>query len=163
MAVPNKSVIVRSFNEVWEEGYFAHTSSDAETIAPGTLVYQASGGQTIGDKPSTLPTYKVCADVNYPPQIVIEDTLQGKTIADKYATGDLIRVKYLLPGEKYVVYGKAEEAIAVGTLLSPHTDGTVTANAGPGNNDTTLFRAETAVADTDTGIDRQLVVRVLRV
>ncbi len=161
MAVTNKSVIVRSFSEVWEDGNFVHTSSDTETIYPGYLVYQYSGGTTLGTGPAALPTYRVNADVNYPPCIVFEDDLQGLTIDDDIATGDYIRVKHLQVGEKYVVYGQAATAVAVGTLLSPHTDGKVIVNAGPGNNAQTLFRAETAVEATDT--DTRLVVRVLRV
>lgn len=162
MAVTNKSVIVRGkAPEVWEEGYFVHTSADTEKIYPGYLVYQYSGGLTTGDLPTALPTYRVNADVNYPPQIVFENDLIGGTIDDEIATGDLIRVLYLEVGARYVVYGQASTAIAVGALLSPHTDGKVIANAGPGNNDTTLFRAETAVADSDT--DTRLVVRCLRV
>ena len=162
MAVTNKSVIVRSVTpEVWEEGYFAYTSSDSEVIYPGYLVYQYSGGITGGDMPQALPTYRVNADVNYPPCIVFENDLIGETIDDDIASGDLIRVKYLEVGARYVVYGQASTAVAIGTLLSPHTDGTVIVNAGPGNNSQTLFRAETAVADTDT--DTRLVVRCLRV
>jgi len=161
MAVTNKSVIVRSFSEVWEDGYFVHTSSSSEEIYPGYLVYQYSGGITLGTGPASLPTYRVNADVNYPPCIVIEDDLQGYTIDDEIASGDLIRVKFLQVGEKYVVYGQATTAVAVGTLLSPHTDGKVIVNAGPEANAQTLFRAETAVASDDT--DTRLVVRVLRV
>ena len=165
MAIKNRSVIVRSFTEVWEDGQFVHTSSSAETIKPGTLVYQADGGLTLGDKPAVLPKYKVNADVNYPPCIVFEDDLQGKTIDDPIASGDYIRVKYLAPGEKYVVYSASGEEVTVGLLLNPHTDGTVTLHAStgaaPDANSMTLFRAETAVAAADA--DRRLVVRVLRV
>lgn len=163
MAVTNKSVIVRGkAPEVWEEGYFVHTSADTEKIKPGYLVYQYSGGLTTGDLPTALPTYRVNADVNYPPQIVFENDLIGKTIDDEFSTGDLIRVLYLEVGARYVVYGQPTTAVAVGTLMAPHTNGTVTAaNAGPDASITTLFRAETAVADSDT--DTRLVVRCLRV
>lgn len=160
MAVTQKSVIVRSNHEVWEDGTFAHTSSSSEVIYPGYLVYQYSGGITTGD-PAALPTYRVNADVNYPPCIVFENDLIGETIDDDIASGDYIRVKFLQPGEKYVVYGQATTAVAVGALLAPHTDGKVIAAAGPGDTDKTLFRAETAVAADDT--DTRLVVRVLRV
>jgi hypothetical protein len=160
MAVTQNSVIVRSFTEVWEDGTFAHTSSSSEVIYPGYLVYQYSGGITTGD-PAALPTYRVNADINYPPVIVFENDLIGETIDDDIASGDYIRVKFLAPGEKYVVYGQATTAIAVGDLLSPHTDGKVIAHSGPGNNAQTLFRAETAVAADAT--DTRLVVRVLRV
>jgi len=162
MAVDNKSVIVRAFGEVWEDGYFAHTTLDTEVIYPGYLVYQASGGTTLNAMPQALPTYKVNADVNYPPCIVFEDDLQGDTIDDSIATGVYIRVRFLQVGEKYVVYGQATTAVAVGALLNPHTDGTViAANTGPDASITTLFRAETVVAVDDT--DTRLVVRVLRV
>lgn len=163
MAIKNRSVIVRSFTEAWDEGYFVHTLSDSETLLPGTLVYQSAGGLTLNETPQALGQFKVNADVNYPPQIVVEDELQGKTIDDVYASGDHVRVKYLGVGERYVVYSYAGETVAVGALLSPHTDGTVIANTGPGDVDKTLFRAETAVAGTDTGADRRLVVTVLRV
>ena len=162
MAVTNKSVIVRGKTpEVWEEGYFVHTSDSGEVIYPGHLVYQYSGGLTIGDLPTALPTYRVNADVNYPPQIVFENDLIGETINDKIVSGDLIRVLYLEVGGRYVVYGQPATVVAIGTLMSPHTDGTVIANAGPGAGDSTVFRAETAVASTDT--DTRLVVRCLRV
>jgi len=162
MAVTNKSVIVRGKTpEVWEEGYFVHTSSSSEVIYPGYLVYQYSGGLTGGDMPQALPTYRVNADINYPPQIVFESDLIGETIDDEIATGDLIHVLYLEVGARYVVYGQDTTAIAVGALLAPHTDGKVIAAAGPGNNNETLFRAETAVADSDT--DTRLVVRCIRV
>lgn len=151
MALKNKSTIVRSFTEVWDEGTF-YSATSSDTILPGTLVQQHSGGQFI-----------VPADVNYPPQIVVEDELQGKTFRDEFAVGAHIRVKYLGVGERYVVLGKAAETIAIGALLSPHTDGTVTAHSGPTDVAATLFRAETAVSDSDTGSDRRLVVTVLRV
>ena len=160
MAVDNKSIIVRSFTEVWEDGQFDDGTSTTTTV-PGMLVAQHDGGLTTGENAVALPKYRLNGDVNYPPCIIVEDDLQGKTIDDTIAVGDYIRVKFLQVGEKYVVYGKAATAIAVGALLSPYTDGTVVANAGPGDTAQTLFRAETAVADTDT--DTRLVVRVLRV
>lgn len=160
MAVDNKSIIVRSFTEVWEDGQFDHGTPGTTTV-PGMLVAQYDGGLTTGENAVALPKYRLNGDVNYPPCIIVEDDLQGKTINDTIAIGDYIRVKFLAVGEKYVVYGQASTAIAVGALLSPHTDGKVIANSGPGNNDNTVFRAETAVADSDT--DTRLVVRVLRV
>ncbi len=164
MAVPNKSVIVRSFNEIWEDGYF-HDGTSSTTTKPGALVKQVSGGLTIGDKPSALPTYGFSA-ANDPVVIVIEDNLQGKTVNDDIAVGDYIRVKYLLPGERYLVRAKASEVIAVGDLLEPHTNGTVKLHNTTGavvdaDYVTTLLRAESAVGGADT--DRTLVVRVLRV
>jgi hypothetical protein len=160
MAVANRSIIVRSFTEVWEDGRF-DDATPSTTTKPGMLVAQYDGGLTTGEDAVALPKYRLNSDVNYPPCIIVEDDLQGKTIDDTIAVGDYIRVKFLQVGEKYVVYGKAATAIVVGTLLSPYTDGTVVANAGPGDTAQTLFRAETAVADTDT--DTRLVVRVLRV
>jgi hypothetical protein len=160
MAVDNKSIIVRSFTEVWEDGQFDNASASATTV-PGMLVAQYDGGTTTSKDAVALPKYRLNSDVNYPPCIIFEDDLQGKTIDDTIAVGDYIRVKYLQVGEKYVVYGQASTAIAVGALLSPHTDGKVIANTGPGDAAKTLFRAETAVADSDT--DTRLVVRVLRV
>ena len=160
MAVDNKSIIVRSFTEVWEDGQFDH-GTPGTTTKPGMLVAQYDGGLTTGEDAVALPKYRLNSDVNYPPCIIFEDDLQGKTIDDTIAVGDYIRVKFLQVGEKYVVYGQAGVAIAVGALLSPHTDGKVIANSGPGNNDNTVFRAETAVKDSDT--DTRLVVRVLRV
>lgn len=162
MALKNKSTIVRSFTEVWDEGTF-YSATSSDTILPGTLVQQHSGGLTLGEGPKALGQFKVPADVNYPPQIVVEDELQGKTFRDEFAVGAHIRVKYLGVGERYVVLGKAAETIAIGALLSPHTDGTVTAHSGPTDVAATLFRAETAVSDSDTGSDRRLVVTVLRV
>jgi hypothetical protein len=160
MAVDNKSIIVRSFTEVWEDGRFDDASASTTTV-PGMLVAQYDGGPTTSADAVALPKYRLNSDVNYPPCIIFEDDLQGKTIDDTIAVGDYIRVKFLQVGEKYVVYGQASTAIAVGALLSPHTDGKVIANAGPGSDAKTLFRAETAVADSDT--DTRLVVRVLRV
>ncbi len=160
MAVANKSIIVRSFTEVWEDGQF-DDATPSTTTKPGMLVAQYDGGITTGEDAVALPKYRLNSDVNYPPCIIVEDDLQGKTIDDTIAVGDYIRVKFLQVGEKYVVYGQPATAVAVGALLSPHTDGKVIANSGPGNNDNTVFRAETAVANTDT--DTRLVVRVLRV
>lgn len=161
MAVDNKSIIVRSFTEVWEDGRFDDASASTTTV-PGMLVAQYDGGLTTGEDVAALPKYRLNSDVNYPPCIIFEDDLQGKTINDTIAVGDYIRVKHLQVGEKYVVYGQAATAVAVGALLSPHTDGKVIANSGgPGDTAQTLFRAETAVANTDT--DTRLVVRVLRV
>lgn len=165
MAVTQNSVIVRSNHEVWEDGTFAHTSSASEVIYPGYLVYQYSGGITTGD-PAALPTYRVNADVNHPPCIVFENDLAGETIDDDIASGDYIRVKYMEPGEKYVVYVKSGEAIAVGDLLQPYTDGTVslhnTTGASVLNTDVfSIYRAETALLVGAT--DRRIVMRVLRV
>ena len=160
MAVANKSIIVRSFTEVWEDGQF-DDATPSTTTKPGMLVAQYDGGLTTGEDAVALPKYRLNSDVNYPPCIIVEDDLQGKTIDDTIAIGDYIRVKFLQVGEKYVVYGQAATAIAVGALLAPHTDGKVIASVGPGDTALTLFRAETAVADTDT--DTRLVVRVLRV
>jgi hypothetical protein len=160
MAVTQNSVIVRSFSEVWEDGLYAPASS-VSVIYPGYLLYQYSGGITTGDAGTAYPTYRENADVNYPPVIVFENDLAGETIDDDIADGDYIRVKFLQVGEKYVVYGQATTAVAVGALLSPHTDGKVIANSGPAADAKTLFRAETAVAADAT--DTRLVVRVLRV
>jgi len=161
MAVDNKSIIVRSFTEVWEDGQF-DDATPSTTTKPGMLVAQHDGGLTTGENAVALPKYRLNGDVNYPPCIIVEDDLQGKTIDDTIAVGDYIRVKFLQVGEKYVVYGQPSTAIAVGALLVPHTDGKVIANAGsPDAAAMTLFRAETAVANTDT--DTRLVVRVLRV
>jgi hypothetical protein len=160
MAVNNKSIIVRSFTEVWEDGQFDH-GTPGTTTTPGMLVAQYDGGITTGEDAVALPKYRLNSDVNYPPCIVFEDDLQGKTIDDTIAIGDYIRVKFLQVGEKYVVYGQATTAVAIGALLSPHTDGKVIANAGPAADAKTLFRAETAVGGSDT--DTRLVVRVLRV
>lgn len=160
MAVANRSIIVRSFTEVWEDGQF-DDATPSTTTKPGMLVAQYDGGLTTGEDAVALPKYRLNSDVNYPPCIIVEDDLQGKTIDDTIAVGDYIRVKFLQVGEKYVVYGQPSTAIAVGTLLSPHTDGKVIVHAGPSDVAKTLFRAETAVANTDT--DTRLVVRVLRV
>ena len=160
MAVDNRSIIVRSFTEVWEDGRFDHGTPGTTTV-PGMLVAQYDGGLTTGEDVAALPKYRLNSDVNYPPCIIFEDDLQGKTIDDTIAIGDYIRVKFLQVGEKYVVYGQAATAIAVGALLAHHTDGKVIASVGPGDTALTLFRAETAVADSDT--DTRLVVRVLRV
>jgi hypothetical protein len=162
MAVANRSIIVRSFTEVWEDGRF-DDATPSTTTKPGMLVAQYDGGLTTGEDAVALPKYRLNSDVNYPPCIIVEDDLQGKTIDDTIAVGDYIRVKFLQVGEKYVVYGQPSTAIAVGTLLVPHTDGKVIATSDGTVGDTalTLFRAETAVANTDT--DTRLVVRVLRV
>ena len=47
MAVDNKSIIVRSFTEVWEDGQFDHASASTTTV-PGMLVAQYDGGLTTG-------------------------------------------------------------------------------------------------------------------
>ena len=160
MAVANRSIIVRSFTEVWEDGQF-DDATPSTTTKPGMLVAQHDGGLTTGEDAVALPKYRLNGVVYYPPCIIVEGDLQGKTIDDSIAGGDYFRVKFLQVGGKYVVYGKAATAVAVGALLSHYTDGTVVANAGPDETAMTLFRAETAVGGSDT--DTRLVVRVLRV
>jgi hypothetical protein len=166
MAVKNRSVIVRSFSEIWEDGYF-DSGTPSDTIKPGTLLAQYSGGLTIGSGPQELPKYRVSGDVNNAPVIVFEDDIHGKTIDDDIAVGDYIRVKFLNVGERYVVYSKASDEVAVGNYLNPHTDGTVvlhnTSGASISDTAMTIFRAETAVGTAATGADRRLVVRVVRV
>ena len=60
MAVANKSIIVRSFTEVWEDGQFDDATSST-TTKPGMLVAQHDGIHH-GEDVVALPKYRLNSD-----------------------------------------------------------------------------------------------------
>lgn len=93
----------------------------------------------------------------------IEDALQGNTIDDDYASGDVVRLHHALPGDEIYAFLSDGEDVAAGDNLESNGDGTLKKATG-----TNLETGHIAVAmedvDLTTGTataDGRIRVRIL--
>lgn len=118
---------------VYEEG------RAGATITPGMLVAINSVGAVIPHGTAGGPAEKAFA---------LEDALQGKTIADNYASGDLVFYAINSPGDVVFVLLAAGQNALEGNALSSNGAGAVKVASG---GDTRLLIALEALDLTDTG------------
>jgi hypothetical protein len=89
--------------------------------------------------------------------VAIEDGLQGLTIEDNYAIGDLVRYVVCEPGDEVQMRVPAgAAAIVIGDALKSNGDGTLIKQGGAG---TILFYATQAVDNSGGGTEAFICVR----
>lgn len=110
MARSHNTIIIRGAG-----GQFDERPATA-ALSPGHLIFVASTGKFT--KNATANRLQII--------VAREDTLQGHTIDDAYATDDRVFAYYPQKGDIINCrVAAAASAITVGTLLSPAADGTV--------------------------------------
>jgi len=83
--------------------------------------------------------------------IAKEDALQGKTIADAYAAGDIVMVDIPAPGDwRYIRIPAAAAAIVKGDFLMSNGDGTFVKRTAANH---VFFQAEEAVDNSAGGAE----------
>lgn len=122
----------------------------ASAITPGQLISLDSDGELI---PHAV------AGGAASPSFALEDALQGRTIEDNYAIGELVTYGIGRPGDVYLGWGAAGEDIANGDKLSSNGDGTFKV---AGSTDVRLAEALEDLDLTETGAENgRLRVRLL--
>lgn len=119
-------------------------------ITPGMLLKTNSSGNVIPHNVAGGPAENAFA---------LEDALQGRTIEDDYAIGELVQVGIQQPGD--VVFGwlAAGETASPGDLLVSNGDGTLKVRTGT---DIAKAVALEAVDLTDTGAENARIrIRIL--
>lgn len=94
----------------------------AGTIKPGMLVeYDANLKVVVNNNATTAWSERTIAK---------ENALLGKSVEDNYASGDIVQVHFLQPGDVFYGYVLAATAITILDILAGNGDGTFkTANA----------------------------------
>jgi hypothetical protein len=80
--------------------------------------------------------------------VAIEDSLQGRTIDDNYASGERVRFIQALPGSKLYMRLAAGESVTQDEYLTSNGDGTLKVAGGSDAKD---FLAAETVDNSDTG------------
>lgn len=86
------------------------------TITPGHICQRNSANSVV-----VHPT----AGGNISPIVAIEDSLQGKGIADTYSSGDRVHLVYLSSGMEVLLILAISQTIAIGDLLESNGNGQV--------------------------------------
>lgn len=138
-----------AYNTVYLMGDFGNKYDEgraAAAITPGHLIERESAG--------TLSVHDT-AGGETAVKVAVEDSLQGRTIDDAYAEGELVR--YVIPqkGDRLYMILTTAQTIVVGDLLASAGNGTLQAVGS----DTPLFEAQEAV--TTTGTVARIIVSVL--
>lgn len=141
---PRRIHLVKGVESRYEEG------RAGATITPGMLIALSSTGVYV---PHSVATGN--AERNF----ALEDALQGKTIDDNYASGDLTR--FIIAGRGDVILGllKAGQNVANGALLN--SDGAGCLQAGTTNPIAVALEARDASDSAVTTEDRRVRVRIL--
>ena len=101
------------------KSYGHHDEGILDTAAyPGMHIQLAADGHY---DPSSQTAAEL---IKRPLKILKEDSLQGKTVNDQYAIGDLGMFYEPLPGDEILAYVKSGENIAVGDMLVQEGGGT---------------------------------------
>ena len=96
-----------------------HDEGILDTVAtPGMHIQLASDGH-YDKSPATAAEL-----VKTVPQIVTEDSMQGKTVSDAYAIGDIVRFYMPTPGDHCLLLCKTGENLAVHDYVTPEGGGT---------------------------------------
>jgi hypothetical protein len=104
-----KTILLKGDWDAYEEG------RAAGAITPGHLIAYAAAGTLV-----VHPT----AGGDTPMLVAMEDALQGRTIADAYASGDLVRFHVLKKGDEfYGLLPAATAAVTPATLLESAGNG----------------------------------------
>lgn len=131
---------------VLKAGYNEGGNNDEEGIASGTLSPGMNVGMGVGADSQMRNTWAAAATDNLGTgtsntggrrriALVKEDTLQGKTVDDAYASGDNVFVHMALPNDVVQVLVASGQTVTKGVGLSAGTNGKWTT-------DTTLAAAE---------------------
>src|SRR5687768_8197341 len=87
-------------------------------VKPGMLIKEVSGGTV---------TFHSTAGGAAAPKFAVEDALQGKTVRDAYAVGDLVFIDEAKSGDEMAVILKAGQTVVEGGGLESAGDGTLRA------------------------------------
>jgi hypothetical protein len=122
------------------------------TVTPGMLIKLNSGAAYIPHDAANVVAAR---------QFAIEDPLQGNTIDDNYASGDLVRFVHALPGDHILGILKSGVTITTGTRLA--SDGAGSLQAADTDSDAIAVALEDRDAnDTDITLeDRRIRVEIL--
>lgn len=107
-----QTILLKGDNNRFEEHVAAGVIKPGhfiETDASGTVVVQSSEGG-------------ICERM-----LATEDSLQGETIDDSYASGDPVRTRHCVPGDVVFAWIKAGETITIKEDLIAAGDGTLKA------------------------------------
>ena len=110
MTTPNRIALIQT-GRLGEE-------RAAGAITPGHLLILGSGDTVTVHTPEGGRAERM---------IALEDALQGNTITDAYASGDVVTLLHALPGDEAYVMIAAGETITIGEQLISAGDGTLKA------------------------------------
>jgi hypothetical protein len=129
---------------VWEE------AKAAAAIRPGDLVNLNTAGEV-----RKHPTAGGPASASF----ALEDALQGKSIADSYATGDRVTYATHAPGDVVLAYLAGGENASIGSYLTSKGTGALKVSSGT---DVRVAEALEAVNASDSNdVDERIRVRIL--
>ena len=94
-------------------------------------------------------------------QFALEDALQGKTIDDAYASGDLVRIIHALPGDHVLGILQAGQNVQVGTRLVSGGDGTLIAGDADSDAIAVALEDRDASDTAPTLEDRRIRVEII--
>lgn len=110
----NRRIKLRSTYATSDEG----RASGA--IQPGSRIQIGADGRVAANATAAPVT---------PCRIAEEDALQGRTVDDPYAAGDLVFYSYPLPGDHYNILLANGQNAAIGSILVPNNAGAHTVKA----------------------------------
>lgn len=146
-------------NTIQLNGEFRHEEGIASgTVSPGMLLERTSATTHTVKAHATEGGYAERA-------FAVEDALQGNTVDDDYADGDLVSYHLAVPGAEVQALIKAGSVVSVGEQLISGGDGTLIPN-GDESSGTTVKQiiavATEAIDLSDSGdVDTLSPVRVL--
>lgn len=122
------------------------------TVTPGMLIALNASGVYVPHATADGPAATTFA---------IEDALQGNTIDDNYASGDLVRMVHVLPGDHVLAILEAGQTVTDGQKLTSNGAGFL--QLGDSDSDAVAVALEDrdASASDVTLEDRRIRVRIL--
>lgn len=135
------------------EGAYVKEEAIADgAVSPGMLVELTSAGKVKAH--ATEGGYALCA-------VAVEDALQGDTVDDDYADGDLVTYHIQRRGTRFQGLVKAGSTIVKGTILCSDGDGTWIPYGDSGSTVNQVL-AEAEEAKTLTGSYNENTLLMLR-
>jgi len=129
------------------------------TIRPGDLLATTSAAETTANKCGTVIKHATAGGW-CEKKFALEDALQGKTIDDSYATGDVVASVQAQPGDVVYAWLSEGEVTTMDDFLSSNGDGALKVAGG---SDIRIAKALEAVNASDSGSegDNRIRVRIL--
>ncbi len=106
-----RTIVLKDYTNILEEYEIA------EALYPGHLLEFKSDG--------TVQKHSTAGGNVAPVMVPIEDALQGKTISDAYADGDMARVWVPRAGDEAYLILADNQDVGIGDLLESNGDGTL--------------------------------------
>lgn len=142
MTTPNRIALIQT-GRLGEE-------TAAGAITPGHLLVLGSGDTVTVHATEGGRTERM---------IALEDALQGNTISDAYASGDIVTLLHALPGDEVYAMIKAGETITIGEQLISAGDGTLKALDNVSSGTTVYQVVAVAVAAIDLSASGAVATR----